>query len=99
MGRGQRRKLLGKAWLLHCQMTQDIDKEGLLVGVVTVESLLRGNTRLGQNGIDACCQVALLKKQPMGGCAQPLACLLCTAVRLVFHRCVPIIVTYSTLRL
>src|SRR3989442_1761847 len=85
VGRGQGRKLLGKAWLRKRQMAQHIDKEFLFAGIVTIEGLLRGNTRLRQNGIDTGCQIALLKKQPLGCGAEPLARLLGACVLSVFH--------------
>src|SRR5437879_2839855 len=66
-------------------MAQHIDKEILFAGIVTVEGLLRGNARLRQNGIDTGCQIALLKKQPLGCGAEPLACLLGACVLSVFH--------------
>src|SRR5215469_17320101 len=100
MRRWQGRKLLGKARLLHRQVGQDIDKERLFVGIMTVEGLLRGNTRLRQDGINARRQVPLLEKQPVGGGTQPLACLLGACVLPVFHSSHSVItVTYSTLRL
>src|SRR3954452_6669125 len=85
MGRGESHQLLGKAWLLQSQVTQDLDKEFLFAGIVAVEGLFRGNARLRQNGINARRQIALLKKQPEGGGANPLACLLGAGVLPVFH--------------
>src|SRR6266568_2241799 len=85
MGRGQGRQFLGKAWLLHRQVAQDIDKESLLVGIVTVEGLLRGNPRLRQDGVDARCQIALLKKQSVSGDAELLAGLLGASALPEFH--------------
>src|SRR6266568_1687665 len=85
MGCGQGRQFLGKARLLQRQVAQDIDKEGLLVGIVAVEGLLRGDTRLRQDGIDTCCQVPLLEKEPVGGGTKPLAGLLGACMLPVFH--------------
>src|SRR5260370_18231297 len=85
MGCGEGRKFLGKARLLQRQVAQDIDKECLLVGIMAVEGLLRGNARLRQNGIDARRQIALLKKEPVGSGAETLACLLGACVLSVFH--------------
>src|SRR6266487_4596739 len=78
-------KLLGKTRMLHCQVAQDIDKECLLAGIVAVEGLLRGNTSLCQNGINARCLVTVLEKESMSGSAKPLACLLGACILSVFH--------------
>src|SRR6266568_8338988 len=85
MGRGQGREFLGKARLLQRQVAQDIDKECFLVGIVAVEGLLRGNARLRQDGTNACRQVPLLEKEPVGSGTKPLAGLLGACVLSVFH--------------
>jgi hypothetical protein len=47
-------------------VAQNINKEFFFAPIVAIEGLLRGNTRVRQNGIDAGCQIALLKKQLVG---------------------------------
>ena len=102
-GRGQRHQPLGKARLLHRQLAQDIGEERLFAGVVAVERLLRGDTSLGQNGVNAGRQIPLPQKQPVGSGPQPFPRLLSAPVRPIFRFHSPHLtfrtVPYRTVRL
>jgi hypothetical protein len=62
-----------------------VRKPASIAAIVAIESLLRGNARLCQNSIDARRQTALLKKQPVSGGAEPLACQLGVSALSVLH--------------
>jgi hypothetical protein len=85
MGWRQSGKFLRKAWLLKRQMAQDINKEGLLVGVVAIKRLPGGNPRLRQDSINAGRQVSLLEKQSVGSHAESFSGLLGASGLSVLH--------------
>src|SRR5690348_12024237 len=79
-------------------MAHDVNEEFLFAGVVAVERFLRGDTRRLPDRVDARRQIALLKKEPLSGGADALACLFSAAVPSVCDDSILVSVSYGTVQ-